>query len=64
MRAPDVRQSLGEETHIRSVSRDPSKMLDDRCGLHTDCIAQFYAAVEPMRSAALLVGFMISACGV
>src|SRR5262245_30091331 len=43
---------MGEETYVCSVSRDPSKMLDDHCGPRTDCLPQLYAAVEPMHSAA------------
>src|SRR5262249_61905609 len=43
---------MGEETYVCSVSRDPSKVLDDHCGPRTDCLPQLYAAVEPMHSAA------------
>src|SRR5262245_15296079 len=43
---------MGEKTYVCSVSRDPSRMLDDHCGPRTDGLAQFYAALEPMHSAA------------
>src|SRR6266699_217986 len=43
---------MGKKTYVCRVSRDPSKMLDDHCGPRTDCLAQLYAALEPMHSAA------------
>src|SRR5262245_17948510 len=43
---------MGEKTYVSSVPRGPSKMLDDYCGPRSDCLAQLYAALEAMHSAA------------
>jgi hypothetical protein len=43
---------MGEEIYVCSVARDPSKMLDDPCGPHTDCLAQLYASLEAVHAAA------------